>query len=189
MAETGTQPTAARDASAGYEVLSGRVPHEAVDTALRHIHLDIARRGLPPEELAAWLWNAHWFPHLKWDAEIVALLDHLPEELREGEACDPQIVLQLPDENAETALEPHVDQEPDWAAGRRYRRIIGVALTVGRESNGGLFVWPLDGGVPVAVALEPGDVVVMDPRLPHTSGYNREGGIRYAAYFRFLEPR
>jgi len=189
LAESGTQTTAARTATAGYEVLSGRVPQEAVDAALRHLHLDIVRRGLPPDELATWLWNAHWFPHLKWDAEIVSLLDHLPEELREGEACDPQIVLQLPDENAEAVLEPHVDQEPEWAAGRSYRRIVGVALTPSRESNGGLVVWPLDGGDSVPVELEPGDVVVMDPRLPHTSGFNREGGIRYAAYFRFLEPR
>jgi hypothetical protein len=187
LAETGTQTTAARDATAGYEVLSGLVPLESVDTALRHIHLDILRRGLPPDELSKWLWNAHWFPHLKWDPEIVALLEHLPEELREGEACDPQIVLQLPDENVDAALEPHVDQEPEWAAGRRYRRIVGVALTPSRESNGGLVVWPLDGGNPVPVALDPGDVVVMDPRLPHTSGFNREGAIRYAAYFRFLE--
>jgi hypothetical protein len=28
----------------------------------------------------------------------------------------------------------------------------------------------------------------MDPRLPHASGYNRTGGIRYCVYFRFLEP-
>ena len=49
-------------------------------------------------------------------------------------------------------------------------------------------VWPLDGGDPVGVELGPGDVVVMDPTLPHTSGLNREGAIRYAAYFRFLTP-
>jgi hypothetical protein len=30
-------------------------------------------------------------------------------------------------------------------------------------------------------------VLVMDPRLPHASGYNRTGGIRYCAYFRYLE--
>jgi ectoine hydroxylase-related dioxygenase (phytanoyl-CoA dioxygenase family) len=46
----------------------------------------------------------------------------------------------------------------------------------------------LNGGEPHAIELEPGDVVVMDPALPHTSGLNREGGIRYAAYFRFLAP-
>jgi hypothetical protein len=29
----------------------------------------------------------------------------------------------------------------------------------------------------------------LDPELPHSSGINRTGGIRYAVYFRFLEPR
>jgi ectoine hydroxylase-related dioxygenase (phytanoyl-CoA dioxygenase family) len=85
-------------------------------------------------------------------------------------------------------LESHIDQEPEWANGRRYRRIVGVALSPNRSTNGGLQVWPLDGGDRLAVELEPGDVVVMSPSLPHTSGLNREGGIRYAAYFRFLEP-
>ena len=47
-------------------------------------------------------------------------------------------------------------------------------------------LWPLDGAEPEAVVLEPGDVVVMDPSLPHTSGLNREGALRYAVYFRFL---
>jgi ectoine hydroxylase-related dioxygenase (phytanoyl-CoA dioxygenase family) len=39
----------------------------------------------------------------------------------------------------------------------------------------------------VALELEPGDVVVMHPQLPHASGLNREGAIRYAVYFRFLQ--
>jgi ectoine hydroxylase-related dioxygenase (phytanoyl-CoA dioxygenase family) len=30
-------------------------------------------------------------------------------------------------------------------------------------------------------------VLVMAPALPHASGLNRTGSIRYAAYFRFLE--
>jgi hypothetical protein len=172
----------------GFAVLRKQVPQEALDRALRHIHLDIAQRGLPPEELSGWLWSAHWFPHLKWNEEIVALLEHLPPEFRDGELCDPQIVLQLPDAADEVTLESHIDQEPDWANGRHYRRIVGVALGPNRSTNGGLQVWPLDGGEPVPVELEPGDVVVMSPSLPHTSGLNREGGIRYAAYFRYLEP-
>jgi hypothetical protein len=28
----------------------------------------------------------------------------------------------------------------------------------------------------------------MHPKLPHSSGLNREGAIRYAVYLRFLEP-
>ena len=170
----------------GYEILPGVVPEEARDRVLRHIHRDIAARGLPQEWLSEWLWNAHWFPHLRWDEEVRALLEHLPDELKEGELCDPQIVGQMPDDDAEVDLHPHVDQLPDWANGRPYRRILGVALTRNGPENGGLTVWPLDGSGPRAVELEPGDVLVMDPRLPHASGLNRTGSIRYAVYFRFL---
>jgi hypothetical protein len=175
-------------ATRGYEVLRGTVPQEAVERTLRHLHLDLVRNGAPAETLGRWLWSAHWFPHLKWDDEVVGLLEHVPEELRSGELCDPQLLLQPPDDCEDVQLSPHVDREPDWADGRCYVRILGVALTPNRRANGGLLVWPLDGGDPVPVELEPGDVVVMDPTLPHTSGLNREGAIRYAAYFRFLAP-
>jgi Phytanoyl-CoA dioxygenase (PhyH) len=172
----------------GYSVLRGAVPPEAVDAALRHVHLDVVRRGLPVDSVGLWLRDAHWLPHLKWDEPIVALAGYLPPELREGELCDPQIVLQPPDDCPDDPLVAHVDREPGWAQGRRYRRIVGVALSPSRASNGGLVVWPPD-GEPEPVELAPGDVVVMDPRLPHSSGYNREGAIRYAVYFRFLEAR
>jgi ectoine hydroxylase-related dioxygenase (phytanoyl-CoA dioxygenase family) len=174
--------------TAGYDVLRQAVPHDAVEGTLRHIHLDVANRGLPQEWLSDWLWSAHWFPHLRWDAEILALLEGLPSELRDGELCDPQIVGQMPDEAAEVELHPHVDQLPEWSNGRPYRRILGVALTHNGPDNGGLTVWPLDESSPAAVALEPGDVLVMDPQLPHASGLNRTGSIRYCVYFRFLEP-
>ena len=172
----------------GFAILRGVVPPEAVDRTLRHLHLDLVRNGAPAETLGGWLWSAHWFPHLKWDDEVVGLLEHVPDELRSGELCDPQLLLQPPDDCSDVDLAPHVDAEPEWADGRPYLRILGIALTANRRSNGGLVVWPLDGGEPVAVELEPGDVIVMDPSLPHTSGLNREGGIRYAAYFRFLAP-
>jgi hypothetical protein len=55
-------------------------------------------------------------------------------------------------------LVPHVDALLDWAGGRDYQRIVGVALGPAHERNG--------------------DAVVMHPRLPHSSGLNREGGIR-----------
>ena len=176
-------------ATRGYALLRGVVPADAIDTALRHLHLDILRRGLAPETIGPWIWSAHWFPHLKWDPPIVALAEFLPQELRDGELCDPQILLQLPDDCEDQPLESHVDQEPEWAHGRRYRRIVGVALTAARASNGGLVVWPFDTGEEEALDLAPGDVVVLDPRLPHSSGLNREGAIRYAVYFRYLEPR
>ena len=43
------------------------------------------------------------------------------------------------------ATTPHVDQEPQWANGRRYAHILGVALSPNHRANGGLVVWPLDG--------------------------------------------
>jgi ectoine hydroxylase-related dioxygenase (phytanoyl-CoA dioxygenase family) len=170
----------------GYEVLRGVVPEAARDAVLRHIHRDVVSRGLPPERLNEWLWSTHWFPHLKWDPQVLALLQHVPEPLRDGELCDPQILLQMPDEGDEIELTSHVDRVPDWAGGRRYVRIVGVALTPCDRRTGGLVVWPLDGGACEPVDLEPGDVLVMDPRLPHSSGYNHTGGIRYCVYFRFL---
>jgi len=164
------------------------VPAEARDDVLRLIHLDVVRNGLPAEWVGQWIWSAHWFPHLKWEPEIRALAEQLPPELRAGELCDPQILLQPPDDCDEQPLVSHTDEEPEWASGRRYVRIVGVALSPAHERNGGLVVWPFDRGAPEALELEPGDAVVMHPQLPHSSGLNREGAIRYAVYFRFLEP-
>jgi hypothetical protein len=172
----------------GFEVIRAAVPPQELEDVLRHIHLDLIRNGAPADTIGKWIWSAHWFPHLKWDPVVVGLLDRLPAELREGELCDPQILLQFPDDCDDVPLTPHVDQEPEWANGRPYARIVGIALTPNRRSNGGLVVWPLDGAEPEPVTLDPGDAVVMDPTLPHTSGLNREGRIRYAVYFRFLVP-
>ncbi len=175
-------------AERGFAVLRAAVPPQAVEDALRHLHLDAVRRGLPANTLGSWLWAADWFPHLKWDEPVVDLAGWLPEELRDGELCDPQILLQPPDDCGEQELAPHVDALPPWADGRGYLRIVGIALSRAHEANGGLVVWPFDGTAPEALELEPGDAVVMHPRLPHASGVNREGSIRYAVYFRFLQP-
>jgi hypothetical protein len=182
----GTSKAMAVTGTSGYEVMRHALPQEALDRVLRHIHLDIVERGLPQEWLSEWLWNAHWFPHLRWDDEVVALLEQLPADLRSGELCDPQIVGQMPDELETVELRSHVDQLPDWSNGRPYLRILGVALTPNTEENGGLTVWPLDGAAPLPVELDAGDVLVMNPRLPHASGLNRTGAIRYCVYFRFL---
>jgi hypothetical protein len=171
----------------GYSVLRGVVPPDAVDRALRRIHLDLVRNGLTAEALGEWLWSAHWFPHIKWDPEIVALVDHLPDELRDGRLCDPQILLHPPDDGEDQPLTPHVDQEPEWADGKSYRRVVGFPLTPSHLRNGGLVVWPFGSEEPEALELEPGDVLVMDPQLPHTSGLNRAGTIRYTVYFRYLD--
>jgi Phytanoyl-CoA dioxygenase (PhyH) len=171
----------------GFAVLRGLVPPSAVEESLRHIHLDLVRRGLDAETAGKWLWSAHWFPHLKWDPPIAGLVSFLPDELRDGEQCDPQILVQPPDDCEDMELTSHVDQIPDWAGGRRYKRIVGVALSPSHRSNGGLWVWPFDGTGPAPVELQPGDALVMHPELPHASGLNRQGAMRYAVYFRFLE--
>ena len=176
-------------ATRGYCVLRGIVPRDAVEDALRMLHLDLVRRGAPAEELGQWLWSVHWFPHLNWEPQIAGLAGWLPPELRDGELCDPQILLQPPDDCDDQDLVPHVDREPDWADGRRFLRIVGIALSPATAANGGLRVWPLDGEPPHPLQLDAGDAVVMHPDLPHSSGLNRRGAIRYAVYLRFLEPR
>jgi hypothetical protein len=172
----------------GFEVVRAAVSRGVVESALRHIHLDLVRSGIPVDTLGRWLWSSHWFPHLKWDPAILALAGALPDALQEGELCDPQIILQPPDDCPDQELVAHVDREPEWAGERRFLRIVGVALSAAHRENGGLRVWPFDGTGPEALELAPGDAVVMHPRLPHASGLNREGGIRYAVYFRFLRP-
>lgn len=184
---TRTEPTSGLLARRGYAILRDAVPREAVERALRHLHLDLVRNGLPADRLGEWLWAAHWFPDLKWDEPVVALASHLPVELREGTMCDPQILLQPPDDCDDVELVSHVDREPEWAEGRRYLRIAGVALSAAGPEDGGLVVWPFDAEEPEPLELEPGDVLVMHPQLPHASGLNRGGRIRYAVYFRFLE--
>ena len=174
----------------GYAVLRDAVPADAIDAALRHIHRDIVHSGLPVEWTSQWLWSAHWFPHLKWDPPILGLLESLPPELVTGEKCDPQILLQIPHEGDDVELTPHVDQEPEWANGRRYARIVGVALSPSTKANGCLHAWTFDGdGTPEPVELGTGDVVVMHPDLRHAGGVNHTGSLRYAVYFRFLPDR
>jgi ectoine hydroxylase-related dioxygenase (phytanoyl-CoA dioxygenase family) len=156
---------------------------------LRLLHLDLLERGACAQELSQWLWGAHWFPHLNYHEKITTLERALPPAWRTGTLCDPQILLQFPHVGPEPEITFHVDEEPHWAQGRCYRRIVGVPLSPGNRDNGGLVVWPFGGDEPEPVEVEPGDVIVMHPALPHTSGLNRGGAIRYAVYFRFLEPR
>jgi len=155
------------------------------DDALRLLHLDILERGASAKELSEWLWATHWFPHLNHRPEIMALADALPEAWREGEVCDPQILLQFPHVGPAPDITFHVDQEPHWAGERRYARIVGVPLSPWRRNNGGLLVQQGDQTLPVE--LDPGDAVMMSPDLPHSGGVNLTGGVRYGIYFRWLE--
>jgi hypothetical protein len=170
----------------GYEVVRSAVPRERVDAALRLLHGDILRRGIDAQQLGGWLWAMHWFPHLRFEDEISALAEALPEPWQEGTRCEPQILLQFPHlGETEPDITFHTDREPDWAQGRRYVRIVGVALSDWTRENGGLIVRTDQG--PESVELAAGDAVMMDPDLEHSGGVNRTGAIRYGVYFRFLE--
>lgn len=162
------------------------VPPALIDDALRLLHVDLLERGASPQELGEWLWSVHWFPHLRFDPRILALSSALPEGWVDGELCEPQILLQFPHVGPEPEITFHVDREPEWAQGRRYRRIVGIPLSRWCAANGGLLVQ--HDGTATAVELEPGDAVMMAPDLWHSAGINRTGAIRYGVYFRFLEP-
>lgn len=170
----------------GYLVLREVVPRDSIDDALRCVHLDVLHRGLAARQIAEWQESKCWFPHLRWDPAILQLLEHVPAELREGLPCEPQILLHLPDEAEEWPLVPHVDEPPPWADRRPYTSIVGVALSPGTETTGGLVVWPFDGSPPRPVDVGAGDVVVMHPQLEHSGTLNRSGEIRYVVYFRFV---
>lgn len=175
----------ASPANPSHEVGRSVVPLELVDDALRLLHLDLLERGAAAATLGDWLWGAHWFPHLNYEPAILALAEALPAGWRTGKLTDPQILLQFPHVGPSPEITFHLDEEPPWADGRRYRRIVGVPLSPWREENGGLLV-ERDGAA-VAVELDPGDAVMMTPDLPHSGGVNRTGAVRYSVYFRWLE--
>lgn len=172
-------------ASASHDIGRSVVPLELVDDALRLLHLDLLESGATAATLGEWLWGAHWFPHLNYAPAVVALAEALPAAWRTGKMTDPQILLQFPHVGPDPEITFHVDEEPPWAEGRRYRRIVGVPLSPWREENGGLLV--ARDGEAVAVELDPGDAVMMRPDLPHSGGVNRTGTVRYSVYFRWLE--
>jgi hypothetical protein len=174
-----TQPV-----SGSYEVAHGVVPPERIDAALRLLHLDLLERGASAKELGDWLWGTHWFPHLKHREEILALAESLPPEWRTGRVCDPQILLQFPHAGPEPEITFHLDQEPAWAEGSTYLRIVGVPLSAWRHENGGLLIETANGAEPVEV--DAGDAIMMSPDLPHSGGVNRTGALRYGVYFRWL---
>src|SRR3954470_23344050 len=102
----------------GLEIARNAIAPEAIDAALRRIHLDLLERGAGAEELGAWLWSTHWFPHLNSHPDVAGLAEELPPEWRTGTIADPQILLQFPHTGPEPEITFHVDQEPPWADGR-----------------------------------------------------------------------
>src|SRR3954453_5526818 len=125
-------PPRAQLARDGYVVLPDAVSPPAGEAALRLLGLAIRRHGLSPQEILD-CQQATFFPHLRWEPEVWAVL---PEDAasvlgwQDGdEGAEPQLLLRFPDEDQPWPLEPHIDQPPPWAGERPYRGIVGVALT------------------------------------------------------------
>lgn len=169
------------------KVLRTVVPVEVVEDAMRLINRDILINGLPKEHIDCYLGGTNWFVGLRWSPEILKLEKYIPEEFREGIRADPQILAHFPDgKDSKDDLWPHVDIEPDWAGELKYSYIVGIPLTPQNEWNGGVRIHKREGVIMYAVA-EPGDLVVMTPKTPHSSGTNKSGSIRYIVYFRYLK--
>jgi hypothetical protein len=189
-----TTPTATGLERDGYVVIRSAVGRERVTAALRMLHLAIRRNGLSAEEIGAWQ-QSTFFPHLRWEPEVWAVLPPTAAELlgwADGdEWAEPQLLMRFPDEDQPWPLEPHVDQTPPWAGERVYKGIVGVALTPSGERDGTPWVWP---GThrgeprrePVQVTLDAGDALVMHPALEHSGSLNLGPTIRCAIYFRLL---
>lgn len=178
----------------GYATVRDAVPLEITDAALRRLHIEVVRRGLTADEIREWSVTT-FFPHLRWEPEILAVRDALEElvGVAPGEDwADTQLLCRFPDEAADWPLSPHVDGAPDWAPERPYSVVVGVALTPSRHDDGCLVVWPRShrehacGGAPTRVELDPGGCVLMHPRLHHSSSLNRSPRPRWALYFRLL---
>lgn len=163
------------------EIQRGAIHPASAYNALHLIHTDWLTNGISGETMHEWVQRTDWFPHLKWEPEIVALTRDLPNEWQEGPLCDPQILLQFP-HNGDWVpeIEFHTDKEPDWANGRRYQRIVGIALSGWNSRNGGLR-FPLTQPV-----LQERDAIMFTPDEPHSGGVNLTGHIRYGVYFRWL---
>jgi hypothetical protein len=153
------------------EILRGQVPNHATHKALFHMI------GLNDEELS--------YPSNRWDPKIMQLLAYLPAQ-KETELCEPQLVRQSWRSPESDGVSLHKDQEPEWAKGRRYSVIFGVALTPQGEYNGGV-IFEQNNSL-VQPRLSPGDVVKFWPDQKHCTGiFHAAAGARYSVYFRFLE--
>ena len=192
QASPGAAITGALGGDQGFVVWHEVIPLDVIERSLRVLNLEIARQGLTPEEIVRCS-GSTFFPHLRWEADILALRSPIEALLPPGPGeqwADAQLLLRFPDEADEWPLRPHVDDLPPWAGDRSYRAIVGVPLSPSAAANGCLVVWPGShlgpGAPPIHVELEPGDVVVMHPELQHSGTLNRGGTVRYSVYFRLL---
>ena len=162
-------------------------PRAAVDAAKRMIWQEVRKHGLNPEEYSRWEHTGafHW---LRQEPQIWDLLTDTAW-LGAGQWAEPQIVLRLPSLESDTwATEDglHIDEPPPWANDRKYKAIIGVALTDQTVVDGCLHV-KMDGQL-VPVRLPAGAAAIMGPMTPHASALNRGPSPRLSVYFRLLEP-
>jgi hypothetical protein len=162
------------------------VGRRAVEQARRRLWLEIVRNGLSREDLERFHREKCWWPTLRYADEILALEALLPAALRDGELCEPQILLHFPDEADDWPVDPHLDLPPPWANGRKYLRIVAVPLTCWDELNGTVRFWR--GNMVTTVTLAPGDIAVFSGSTHHAGGLNRSGDVRMGVYFRYLEP-
>lgn len=178
----------------GFVVLRKAVSPEAVRAALRMLNLAIRRHGLSAEEIAQ-CQSATFFPQLRWEPQVWGVLPEGAGEVlgyADGDDwAEPQLLLRFPDEDQDWPLKSHVDVAPPWAQGRRYKGIVGVALTPAGPADGTPYVWVGShrGSVstdPVPVTLDAGDALVMHPSLKHSGSLNRGAQTRFAIYFRLL---
>jgi hypothetical protein len=180
----------------GFLLLPGAVAPDAVRAALRMLNLAIRRHGLSAEEIAT-CQSATFFPHLRWESEVWGVLPPQAAEVldfAEGdEWAEPQLLLRFPDEEQDWPLQSHVDSAPPWATGRRYKGIVGVALTDVGPAEGPAQVWrgshrgPVEHG-PEPVPMAAGDALFMHPALEHCGSLNLGASTRFAIYFRLLTP-
>lgn len=162
----------------------GHVDLEGIDRALRLIHLDWMSNGA---DLDSWLWDGCWFPHLRWEPEILALHKRLPAEWKGSALCDPQIVLQFPTPEPYPEVSFHTDEEPDWAKdwGHRYKSIVGVPLNTWTPENGSPIFKNAPGDYS-QLTMRPGGAIMFTPDQLHSPGINTTGQVRYGVYFRWL---
>jgi hypothetical protein len=156
----------------------------AVEHLRRRLWLEVVRCGLTVEDMRRFHAEKCWWPSLRNEPEVAALERQLPDDLRDGQLCEPQLLLHFPDEADEWPITPHVDVPPPWANGRPYLRIVAVPLTDWHDLNGTVRFWRGDTASPVA--LRPGDVCVFDGTTPHSGGLNRSGDVRVGVYYRYL---
>jgi hypothetical protein len=177
----------------GYVVLVDAVPEPVRRAALRLLNLEIRSLGLTAEEIAS-CQHATFFPHLRRDPTIMDLFPTAAADLlglrEDDELAEPQLLLRFPDHKQDWPLEAHVDSPPEWAGDRRYKGIVGVALTPAGPEDGTVFVWPGSHrgaqAPPHAVPLQAGDALVMHPALAHAGSLNLGPYVRYSVYFRPL---